>query len=247
VRVLVTGGTKGIGRAIALRFAALPDARIALNFLGDAGAAAETAREVDSMGGKALLVQADACSSKGAREIAERVSIELGGLDVLVHCAVTPIAGSALETDEDTFRRGIECNGLSFLWLVRACRHLLDRGSSAIFLSSGGSTRAVPNYAPLGGAKALGEALVRYLAAELAPRGIRVNAVSPAACDTEALRAVMPREVAEQLLKTQAERNPSGRALQPADVAGVVALLASPDSAMVQGQVIRVDGGLGLL
>jgi enoyl-[acyl-carrier protein] reductase III len=247
MRALVTGGTKGIGRAVALRLAAFPDARLALNYLSDEGAAAETAAEVVSLGGEALLIQEDACSLEGAGMIAERVSREFGGLDILVHCAVTPIAGSALDTDADEFRRGIERNGLSFLWLVRACRDLFDRGSSAILLTSGGSTRAVPNYAPLGGAKALAESLVRYLAAELAPRGIRVNAVSSGAVDTAALRAVMPKEVADQLLQTSAHRNPSGRALEPADVAGVVAMLVSPDSAMVQGQVIRVDGGLGLL
>jgi enoyl-[acyl-carrier protein] reductase III len=247
MRALVTGGTKGIGKAVALRLAELPDTRLGLNYLSDESAAGETAAEVVSRGAEVVLIQEDACSLDGAGKIAERVSQELGGLDLLVHCAVTPIAGSALFADADEFRRGIECNGFSFLWLVRACLDLFERGSSAILLTSGGSTRAVPNYAPLGGAKALAESLVRYLAVELAPRGVRVNAVSSGAVDTAALRAVMPKEVADQLLETSAQRNPSGRALEPADVAGVVAMLASPDSAMVQGQVIRVDGGLGLL
>src|SRR4029077_13028176 len=111
-------------------------------------------------------------------------------------------------------------NALSFLWLVRACKDLLTTGSSAIFLSSGGASRALPNYAPIGIAKALAEAIVRYLAAEMAPRGVRVNAVSAGARDTGALRAVMSGGLAEQVLATSANRNPSGRTLEPADVAG---------------------------
>src|SRR5438132_420781 len=123
MRVLVTGGTKGIGREVALRLAA-PGTTILVNYMHDDDAAAEAAAEIESRGGEAVLVREDACSSEGARSLAERALSELGGLDVLVHCAVAPIAGSALDTDEDTFRLGIERNGLSFLWLVRSCADL---------------------------------------------------------------------------------------------------------------------------
>jgi enoyl-[acyl-carrier protein] reductase III len=88
---------------------------------------------------------------------------------------------------------------------------------------------------------------VRYLAAEMAPHGVRVNAVSAAAVDTAALRAMMPGGVAEEFLAASAKRNPSGRALEPSDVAGAIMALASENAAMIQGQIVRVDGGLGLV
>lgn len=244
MRALITGGTKGIGKAVALRLAR-DRAEMLLNYLTDEEAARSTLADVTAAGGRGTMIQADACSLEGAHLLADRARAEFGDLDLVVHCAVAAASGSALGGDEAAFRMSVERNGLSFLWLVRSCAPMLNRGGSAIFLTSGGASRAVPNYAPLGLAKALGEAAVRYLAVELAPQGVRVNAVSAAAVDTEALRAVMP-ETATEFLKTSALRNPSGRALEVTDVAGAVVALASADASMIQGQIVRVDGGLGL-
>jgi enoyl-[acyl-carrier protein] reductase III len=246
MRALITGGSKGIGRALALRLALSGD-DVLINYHTDVAAAEATAAEVSAAGGRARLVRADACSLDGITELAAEARSILGELDLLVHCAITAFGGSALAAPEADFRDSVEKNGLSFLWLVRACKTFLATGSSAIFLSSGGASRAVPNYAPLGIAKALAEGIVRYLAAEMAPHGVRVNAVSAAAVDTAALRAMMPGGVAEEFLATSAKRNPSGRGLEPADVAGAIMALASEDAAMIQGQIVRVDGGLGLL
>lgn len=246
MRALITGGSKGIGRALALRLAP-SGADLLINFHTDVAAAEATAAEVAAAGGRARIVQADACSLGGISDLAAEARTMLGELDLLVHCAVTAYGGSALAAPEADFRESVEKNGLSFLWLVRACQDLLTVGSSAVFLSSGGASRAVPNYAPLGIAKALAEGVVRYLAAEMAPHGVRVNAVSAAAVDTAALRAMMPGGVAEQFLAASAKRNPSGRALEPVDVAGAILALASREAVMIQGQVVRVDGGLGLM
>jgi enoyl-[acyl-carrier protein] reductase III len=246
MRALITGGSKGIGRAVTLRLAQPGDEAV-INYNSDVAAAEATAREVEAGGGRAWLVQADAGSLDGISQLAREVRSTVGELDLLVHCAITPYGGSALAAPEADFRGSVEKNGLSFLWLVRAFQDLLPTGSSAIFLSSGGASRALPNYAPIGIAKALAEAIVRYLAAEMAPRGVRVNAVSAAAVDTAALRAVMSGGLAEQVLATSANRNPSGRKLEPADVAGAIMALASENAVMIQGQIVRVDGGLGLL
>jgi enoyl-[acyl-carrier-protein] reductase (NADH) len=222
-------------------------AGVVINYRTDSVAAQATADAVKAAGGRPITVQADACSFEGIAALVAETRSHLDGLDLVVHCAVSAFAGGAVQGDETDIRQSIEQNGLSFLWLVRACADLLAHGSSAIFLSSGGASRAVPNYAPLGMAKALAEGSVRYLAAELASRGIRVNAVSASAVNTDALQAMMPNGAADEFLATSARRNPSGRALEPADVARAVAALASPDMMMVQGQVVRVDGGLGLL
>jgi enoyl-[acyl-carrier protein] reductase III len=246
MRALITGGSKGIGKAVALRLGQA-GADVLINYLSDTDSAETTAELVSAAGGRARLVRADACALDGIAALADQARIQLGELDLVVHCAVVAYSGSALTATEADFRESVERNGLSFLWLVRACSELLVAGASAVFLSSGGASRAVPNYAPLGVAKALAEATVRYLAAEMAARGVRVNAISAAAVDTDALRAMMPDGVAEQFLAASAHRSPSGRALEPSDVAGAIMALASPDASMVQGQILRVDGGLGLV
>ena len=246
MRALITGGSKGIGRAVVLRLARsgtrnphqLQQRRDRSRGDGRRGGRGRRPRTLDP-GGR--------LHRRGNLHARTEARATLGELDLLVHCAVTAYEGSALAAPEAAFRDSVEKNGLSFLWLVRAFKDLLAPGSSAIFLSSGGATRAVPNYAPLGVAKALAEGVVRYLAVEMAPQGVRVNAVSAAAVDTAALRAMMPGGVAEQFLATSARRNPSGRALETADVAGAIMALASEDAAMIQGQIVRVDGGLGLL
>ena len=209
MRALITGGSKGIGRALALRLARSGD-DVLINYNTDIAAAEATAAEVSSAGGRARLVRADACSLDGISELAAEARSILGELDLLVHCAVTAYGGSALAAPEADFRDSVEKNGLSFLWLVRACKDLLTTGSSAIFLSSGGASRAVPNYAPLGIAKALAEGTVRYLAVEMAPHGVRVNAVSAAAVDTAALRAMMPGASLSNSLRLRRSGTPAG-------------------------------------
>ncbi|MGH7425175.1 MAG: SDR family oxidoreductase, partial [Candidatus Methylomirabilales bacterium] len=117
-------------------------------------------------------------------------------------------------------------------------------GGSIVTLSSLGSSRVIPAYGAVGISKAALEALVRYLAVELAPDGIRVNAVSAGVVDTDSLRHFPNRE---DLLEAARTRTPAGRPLVPEDVAGVVAFLCSEDASMIRGQVVTIDGGYSLL
>jgi len=139
-----------------------------------------------------------------------------------------------LDVDAAEFTDAVTLNGIALLYVVQAALPLLGDGSTAV----------VPGYAALGAAKAFGEMLIRYLAKELAPRGVRANTVSAGPLDTEALRAVIPN--ADERLQAAADANPSGRGLEFSDVAETVGWLASPAARMVQGQTVFVDGGLYL-
>lgn len=241
--ILITGGSKGLGRSIALAFAE-QGAEVFLNYHQDDSAAESTATAVTEAGGTPHTIRGDAGSPSGAAEIIAAVSEHTDHLDQVVHCAVDPLAEPVLTVDPDRFTQAVTLNGLGLLYLVQAALPLMGTGGSVFFLSSRGSNSVVPNYAALGTSKALGESLIRYLAKELAPRGIRANTVSAGPLDTDAIRAVLPD--AEERLAAAAAANPSGRGLEFTDVSHTVRWLASPEAAMVQGQVVFVDGGLYL-
>ena len=167
----------------------------------------------------------------------------LGPLDVLVHNAATGVIRPALETDDRHWDWTLNANARALLALARAAAPRMPRGSSIVAISSLGSTRVLENYTLVGTSKAALEALVRYLAVELAPQGIRVNAVSAGVVETAALEHFPNRE---QMLEA-GRSNPVGRLVAPEDVAGTVAFLCSPDADMIRGQTVVVDGGWSLL
>ncbi|MCL6547411.1 MAG: SDR family oxidoreductase [Alicyclobacillus sp.] len=245
MNVLIIGGTKGIGRATALRFS-LPGNRILLNYATDVQAAAAAKAEVEAGGVQVWLLRADAGQPDEITQMMNEVRSHVQHLDLIVHCAVETIRGNALELTRAQWERAIAVSNLSILQVLREAMPLLGYGSTFIALSSRGAQSAIPEYAALGATKAFTEALVRYLVLELAPRGIRINVVSPGTLDTEALRRVFPDRYAEMIQRAH-ERNPSGRGVTFEDVTELIAFLASPGAQMVQGRVIVVDGGLSLL
>jgi enoyl-[acyl-carrier protein] reductase III len=180
--VLVTGGSRGIGKAIALRFAREGAARVAIGFFRSDAAAEETAGELKALGAEPVLVRGNVAGDRVAREVAE-----LGPLDVLVHNAATGVIRPALETEDKHWDWTHATNARALLSLVRAAAPSMQPGSSVVALSSLGASRVLDNYALVGSSKAALEALVRYLAVELAPVGIRVNAVSGGVVETGAL------------------------------------------------------------
>jgi enoyl-[acyl-carrier protein] reductase III len=238
-RVLVTGGTRGIGKAIALRFAELGAAGVGVGYLRNDRAAEETAAELRERGAEPALVRGGVAGGK----VAEQVTA-LGPLDVVVHSAATGVIRPALETEDKHWDWTLAANARAFLSLARAAAPTMPSGSSIVAISSLGSTRVLENYVLVGVSKAALEAAVRYLGVELAPRGIRVNAVSAGLVETGALEHFPNRE---GMLRTARERTPAGRMVEPDDVAGAVVFLCSPDAAMVCGHVLVVDGGFSLL
>jgi len=237
--VLVTGGTRGIGKAIALRLAADGAARIALGYLRNDSAAETAAREVRSAGAEPVLVRGNVASERVVAEFASH-----GPYAAVVHNAATGVIRPAMETEDKHWDWTLATNARALLSLARACAPDMESGSSIVAVSSLGSTRVLENYLLVGTSKAALESVVRYLAVELAPRGIRVNAVSAGVVETEALDYFPNRE---QMLRAGRERTPAGRLVEPDDVAGAVAYLCSAEAEMVRGHTLIVDGGYSLL
>ena len=236
--VLVTGGSRGIGKAISRRFAALGARRIAIGYLRGDRAAEETAEELRSLGVEPTLVRGSVASTRVADEVAG-----LGPLDVIVHSAATGVIRPALETEDKHWDWTLSANARALLSLTRAAAPSMPAGSSIVAISSLGSVRVLDDYALVGVSKAALEALVRYLAVELAPRGIRVNAVSAGIVETGALEHFPQKEAMLEL----GARNPVGRRVTPEDVAGCVTFLCSPEAQMIRGHTLVVDGGWSLL
>jgi enoyl-[acyl-carrier protein] reductase III len=237
VNVFVTGGSRGIGRAIALRFARDGAKRVAIGYLRNDSAAEETAEELRALGAEVTLVRGNITSQRVLDEVAA-----LGPLDILVHNAATGVIRPALETEDKHWDWTLNANARALLQLARVAAPGMPDGSSIVALSSLGAQRVLANYVLVGTSKAALEALVRYLGVELAPR-IRVNAVSGGVVETGALEHFPNRE---EMLRAGAA-NPVGRLVTPADIAGAVAFLCSKDADMIRGQTIIVDGGFSLL
>jgi enoyl-[acyl-carrier protein] reductase III len=238
--VLVTGGSRGIGREIALRFADLGAARVAISYLRNDAAAEETAAEIREHGAEALLLRGNVGDPQRATAFVE----ELGALDVLVSNAATGVIRPALELEERHWDWTMNANARAFLTLAREAAPRMEPGSAIVAISSLGSKRVLNNYVLVGASKAALETLVRYLAVELAPSGINVNAVSAGLVETGALEHFPDRD---EMLAWYRARTPAGRLVEPRDVAEVVCFLASPAAGMIRGQTVVVDGGYSVL
>ncbi|HYY64555.1 MAG TPA: SDR family oxidoreductase [Gaiellaceae bacterium] len=237
--IFVTGGSRGIGKAIALRFAELGAARVAIGYLRNDSAAEAAAEEVRAAGAEPVLVRGNVSSDRVVREVSA-----LGRLDALVHNAATGVIRPALEVEKKHWDWTLDANAHALLAFAQAAAPEMKPGASIVGISSLGAVRVLENYVLVGTSKAALESLVRYLAVELAPRGIRVNAVSAGVVETEALDHFPNKET---MLREGRERTPAGRLVEPGDVADAVAWLCSPAAEMVRGHTLVIDGGYSLL
>jgi enoyl-[acyl-carrier protein] reductase III len=212
---------------------------VAIGYLRNDRAAEETAGELRAAGAEPVLLRGNVSSQRVVQE-----ALELGPFDVVVHNAATGVIGPALESQDKQWDWTLNANARAMLTLARALAPKMQAGSSIVGISSLGSTRVLENYVLVGVSKAALEAVVRYLAVELAPRGIRVNAVSAGVVETGALDFFPNRE---KMISEGLERTPAGRLVEPRDVAEAVTFLCSDAAEMVRGHTLVVDGGFSLL
>lgn len=243
--VLVTGSGRGIGRGIALHFARR-GARVVVNFFRNRGPAEETAREIRDLGGEAVVIKANMGELEDINHLFDEVKGYFGRLDIFVSNAASGYNRPALEQKPKGWEWTMNINARSLLFAAQRAVPLMEPdGGAIVAVSSPGSFRVLPDYAVVGASKAALEALVRYLAVELAPKKIVVNAVSPGIVETDALRHFYSTQEAG-LIDRAISLTPAGRTISAEDIAGVVAFLSSSAASMIRGQVILVDGGYTL-
>jgi enoyl-[acyl-carrier protein] reductase III len=243
---LVTGSGRGIGREIALTFARA-GADVVINFFRNRAPAAETAAEIEALGRRALVVKANIADPPQLERLFAEIDAAFGGLDYLICNAASGYNRPALEQKVRGWDWTMNINARAALFAAQHAAPLMQKrgGGAIVNMSSIGSFRTLPDYVVVGASKAALEAVTRYLAVELAPSNINVNAVSGGVVVTEALQHFeFTRDGA--IFSEIAAHTPAGRNVEPADLARVVAFLCTPAAAMIRGQVILVDGGFTL-
>lgn len=245
--VLVTGSGRGIGRAIALHFAQ-NGADVIVNFFRNRAPAQETAEEIRRLGRRVLLVRANVGEPEGIERLFNQIENEFAALDILVCNAASGYNRPVMAQKQRGWDWTMNINARSLLFAAQRAVPLMEKqgGGSIVSISSPGSTRVLPDYVVVGASKAAQEAVIRYLAVELAPKNIVANAISPGIVLTDALLHFDALRQDEKVIERVTSLCPAGRLVTPQDVAGVVAFLCSPAASMIRGQTITVDGGYTL-
>lgn len=239
---LITGSSRGIGRAIALRLAE-HGASMVVNYVRHRQEAENTASLIEQKGARCVVVKANVANDADVGEMFEQIRAEFGRMDILVSNAASGVLKPAMELSSRHWNWAMDINARALLTLTQHAVPLMQQGGRIMAVSSMGAVRAVENYTAVGASKAALESLVRHLAVELGPLNISVNTISAGAVDTEALKKFPNRQ---QILDAALARTPLGRLTTPEDVADVALFLCSRLSNMVHGQTLVVDGGYSI-
>jgi enoyl-[acyl-carrier protein] reductase III len=243
---LVTGSGRGIGRAIALCLAQA-GADVVINYHRNVAPAEEAAAQIRDLGRRALVVKANLSKVEDIDLLFDAVAAEFDGLDIFINNAASGFNRPALQQKVTGWDWTMNVNARAFLFAAQRAVPLMEKrgGGYIVAISSPGSQRVMPDYIAVGASKAALESLTRYLAVELSPKNIVVNAIAPGLVLTDALThfAVLSDP---QVIERAIANTPAGRVVAPQDVAGLVAFLCSPDAFMIRGQVIVMDGGYTL-
>jgi enoyl-[acyl-carrier protein] reductase III len=242
---LITGSSRGIGKATALRLAEA-GYDIVINYARSKKSALETAEEIEALGRKALIVKANVGDVEKIKEMFLQIDEEFGRLDVFVNNAASGVQRPIMELEESHWDWTMNINSKALLFCAQEAAKLMEKngGGKIVSISSLGAIRYLKNYTVVGVSKAALEALTRYLAVELSSKNIIVNAVSGGAVDTEALKHFPNRE---EILQEAKDKTPAGKMVEIEDMVNCVMFLLSDQSSMIRGQTIIVDGGISLL
>ncbi len=240
---LVTGGSRGIGKAIALRLAE-NGADVAINYFRKRSSADETVEEIRALGRQAKAYKANVADEEQLHNLFENLGKDFGQLDILISNAASGVLKPALELTRRHWQWTLDINAATLLHLVQHSMPLMKGGGKVVAISSLGSIRAIPNYTAVGASKAALESLVRHISVELAPENVNVNILSAGVVDTDALKHFPNRD---ELIGNSLEKTPAGRLTTPSDVADVTLFLVSDFANMIHGQTIVVDGGYSIV
>jgi 3-oxoacyl-[acyl-carrier protein] reductase len=236
---LITGASRGIGAEIARRLARDGVATV-INYAGQAQLAESLAKDIEKSGGRAITAQADVSDPVAVKRMFEAARLALGGVDVLVNNAGIMELRATAEMDDAVFDRMIAINLKGTFNTLREAATSLRPGGRIINISSSVVALKLPTYGPYAATKAAVEALTAVLAKEMRGRNITVNAIAPGPTATE----LFLKDESEALIQSIAKSNPLERLGEPADIAAAVSFLAGPDGGWVNGQMLRVNGGM---
>jgi enoyl-[acyl-carrier protein] reductase III len=242
---LVTGGGRGIGRAIVLELARR-GADLLINYVRHPDAAEQTAAEARGLGVQAETLRGNVADEARVQELFGQIGEKYGYLDLLINNSASGVNRPATELTAHHWDWTLNVNARGAWLCARAALPLMrTRGGGCIVsISSLGASRVMSDYFLVGVSKAALEAVTRYLSVEFAQFGVRVNAVSGGLVDTDALKAF---PWGNEVIARTTSRTPAGRMVEPEDLAGVVAFLCTSAATMIRGQTIVVDGGYSLL
>lgn len=243
---LVTGSSRGIGRACVLKLAEA-GADVIINYVTSKAAAMEVAEQVDAMGRRAYIVKADVSEEDDVQSMVEFIKQSIGQLDIIVSNAATGGFRPLLASNARHFAHTMNTNVLALVYLVRAALPLLEKSrdrAKVVAISSHGSHMALPMYGLIGSSKAALESIARHMTLEVGDRGVNVNVVKAGLVETDSTRKI---PFADRMFAGRTEKSMMGsRVLDDTDVANAVLFLSSTLSDLVQGETITVDGGAAI-